>query len=624
MLSMNQFSLSSRIIAGAIMVLLLSILIIVPFLLNRLQGVIDEAEVRELRALKSNLVNAIDAESRRALAMSAVLAKIPEVQQALADQDRDRLAAWFLPGFSALKKDHSVAQFQFHLPPAVSFLRVHKPEKFGDDLSGFRKTILATNRDRKLVSGLERGVAGLGVRGLSPIEWQGQSVGSVEFGLSFGQPFFEQFKEQYGADAALRLLDGAGYQTFASTMGDTPLMSSEALSEIRAGEMRVEPHDVAGRPHAVIGSLIRDFSGEPVGVLEVALDRSSYLQRAATARNAALLIALLTLAVGVAISVLVARSISRPIRATTAAMQNISEGEGDLTLRLDDSGQHELSHLARQFNAFVSRMQDTLLDVRLSADRVFQTSEDIAYSSQELAARSDEAAASLEETSAAIEQITATVALGAESASRATQLSGTATESVTRGAEHMAALRTTMEDVQAASVRVTDILALIDSIAFQTNILALNASVEAARAGEQGRGFAVVANEVRALAERTKDAAREIREVTEQSVSTADQGIHRVQDVDSAMESIMSSIASVNDSLRAISEGSREQSISLGEVNAAVTQLDSVTQQNTSMVNENSSAVAEMRNLAEQLNQLIGSFKLDEKSALPSTRSSAG
>jgi methyl-accepting chemotaxis protein len=450
MITLDRVPLAGRIITGLLAVLLLAVLVIVPFLLNRMNSVIGEAEERELNALKVNLVNAIEAEAARASSLSALVAAMPTVQRSMAEQQRDPLATEFVPGFADLRTQHGAAQFQFHLPPATSFLRVHRPEKFGDDLSGFRKTIIATNRDQRPISGLERGVAGLGIRGLAPVFSEGLHVGSLELGLSFGQYFFDSFLEQYGVCAALRLIKDDGFETFASTLGDAPLLSTAALMDAVEGGKPIENHQFNGKPVAILGSVIKDFSGQPIGVLEISLDRSSYIARAANARNAALFISVITLIAGLVMAVLVARSISRPIVETANAMREISQGDGDLTMRLDDSGNHELSELSRQFNAFVTRMQDTLLDVRDSADRVLQTADTIAASSQELAARSDEAAASLEETSAAVEEITATVASGAESARQASAMSSSTAEAVQLGNSSMEELRTTMEDIQAA------------------------------------------------------------------------------------------------------------------------------------------------------------------------------
>jgi len=607
---LNHFPIGARIVAGFVAMLLLAVVIIVPFLLNRLDALIQEAEQRELRSLQSNLVAAIEAESRRGSAMSTLVATIPLVQQAFAEGQREQLADLFVPGFQTLRGQHGIAQFQFHQPPATSFLRVHRPEKFGDDLSGFRQTVIETNQKKQPLYGLERGVAGLGIRSLVPVDWQGQHIGSLEFGMSFGQDFFDIFTEEYDAGAALRLPGANAFMTFASTIGDQPLLSQASLEAALRGEQPIERIHNGKTPLAVMGTVINDFSGKPAGVIEIALNRTSYIARAANARNAALFISALTLVIGVLLALIIARTISGPIKQAAAAMSNIAEGEGDLTRRLDASGGDELSELARQFNAFVSRMQVTLLDVRDSARGVNQTSGSIAGSSQELASRSDQAAANLQQTSAAMEEIAATVAHSAESAHQASALSTAASDAAEQGSIGMRELRKTMQAIDEASSRIQDIVTLIDSIAFQTNILALNASVEAARAGEHGRGFAVVAQEVRTLAERSRQAASEIREVTEQSVKTSQFGTAKVRQASESMETIMNSIKNVNDVLEEISASTREQSAAVAEVNTAVTELDTVTQQNAAMVNNTSSSAAQMSTLAEHLNALIDAFEL--------------
>src|SRR5690606_20921882 len=145
--------------------------------------------------------------------------------EAMALDDRIRIHMMLVPAFQALKKDYAVDQLQFHTPPATSFYRVHMPGKSGDDLSSFRHTVVETNPTRKPIQGLEKGVAGLGIRGVVPVYHQDSHIGSVEIGMTFGQPFFDEFKNRYGVDVALRLADGEDFKTFASTYGDDSLLT---------------------------------------------------------------------------------------------------------------------------------------------------------------------------------------------------------------------------------------------------------------------------------------------------------------------------------------------------------------------------------------------------------------
>ncbi|MFY0989109.1 methyl-accepting chemotaxis protein [Halomonas sp. C05BenzN] len=322
--------------------------------------------------------------------------------------------------------------------------------------------------------------------------------------------------------------------------------------------------------------------------------------------------ALLLVGVAAATTWLVRRTI-RPIRRTAEAMRDIARGQGDLTRRLAVERRDEVGELAQQFNAFVSRMQETLREVRSSTHSVHRAAEEIAQGSDELATRTEQAAANLQETSASMEEITATVNHSTESAEQANQLVQ-ATASVAReGESAMQGVERTMTDIDTSAGRISEIITLIDGIAFQTNILALNASVEAARAGEHGRGFAVVAQEVRTLASRSGDAAREIRELIDASVAHTREGSEIVQRAGATMQEIVTSVARVTDVIAEISAGAREQNSGIGQINTAVAEMDTMTQQNAAMVQQSSTAASDMRRHAERLNGLIGTFVLGEE-----------
>ncbi|TFH87782.1 HAMP domain-containing protein [Billgrantia azerbaijanica] len=319
-----------------------------------------------------------------------------------------------------------------------------------------------------------------------------------------------------------------------------------------------------------------------------------------------------------------ARRTVKQVRYTATTIKEIASevaaGKGDLTRRLTVRSHDEIGKLGEQFNAFLSRMQSMLRDVRHSANAVNRAANDIAQGSEELATRTDQAAANLQQTSSAMEEITSTVENNAEHTEHADRLVKSTADVAQQGQVAMQGVEKTMDDISRSSSQIGDIVSMIDSIAFQTNILALNASVEAARAGEHGRGFAVVAQEVRKLAQRSAEAAREIKGLIESSAKLSQDGTQIVQRAGETMREIFESVGQVTAVISEISAGSREQSVGIGEVNTAVNQLDTMTQQNAAMVEQSSTTAAQMRRQAEQLSALIDSFVLGDEEGRSASR----
>ena len=312
---------------------------------------------------------------------------------------------------------------------------------------------------------------------------------------------------------------------------------------------------------------------------------------------------------GLLLYVLTLRVITNPLKQAVAVMAEVANG--DLTAQTPKRGQDEIGSLFDSVNAMVTKLRVTLSEVRRSADSIHHASSEVAVGSLDLSQRTEETASNLQETASSMEQLTSTVKQSADAARQANQLTSSAAEVAARGGVVVSQVVSTMDDINTSSKKIVDIIGVIDSIAFQTNILALNAAVEAARAGEQGRGFAVVASEVRSLAQRSAQAAKEIKELIGASVDKVDSGSRLVADAGKTMQEIVGSVRRVTDIIGEITAASAEQSDGIGQVNISVGQLDSMTQQNASLVEESSAAAESLKEQAAKLSQLVSTFKLD-------------
>ena len=266
----------------------------------------------------------------------------------------------------------------------------------------------------------------------------------------------------------------------------------------------------------------------------------------------------------------------------------------------------------RRFTGLLASIAQVVATVRGAAQSIDVASADIARGGNDLSRRTEEAASSLQQTAASMEQLTATVHRSAQSARQASDKATSAAGAASRGSEVVTQVVSTMGEIRNASHRIADIIGVIDGIAFQTNLLALNAAVEAARAGDQGRGFAVVAGEVRALAQRSAEAAREIKSLIGNSVDRVEAGATLVAEAGSAMHHLLASVREVSDIITHTSNASAEQSVGLGQIHEAVTQLDEMTQQNAALVEESTVAAEAMHRQAGELAQAVAVFSLPQ------------
>jgi len=319
----------------------------------------------------------------------------------------------------------------------------------------------------------------------------------------------------------------------------------------------------------------------------------------------------------------ITRSITSPVAQALGVANTVAAG--DLTSRIDATTQDEMGDLLRALRTMNESLAATVVTVRRGTDLIATAATEVAQGSQDLSSRTEQQASALEQTASSMEQLASTVKQNTDNARQANTLAGTASEVAARGGEVIARVVGTMDEIRSSAGRIGDITSVIDGIAFQTNILALNAAVEAARAGEQGRGFAVVASEVRALAQRSAAAAREIKELIGESTTKVEAGSQLVGEAGATMTEIVDSVRRVTDIMAEISAASVEQSAGIEQINRAVVEMDAVTQQNAALVEQAAAASESMREEARRLAEAVAVFTVDAQgaAAVPAARSGA-
>ncbi|HHD7240135.1 methyl-accepting chemotaxis protein [Enterobacter cloacae] len=327
-------------------------------------------------------------------------------------------------------------------------------------------------------------------------------------------------------------------------------------------------------------------------------------------------IAVLILAVGLlfAVRYWLRHTLVRRMETTVEMLRRVAAG--DLSQPIDTGSQNEIGHMLTELETMRTSLTSTILGIRDSVQRIHTNAQEIAHGNNDLSSRTEEQAAALQETAASMEQIKTTVRQNADNAHAARELAESASHNAHNGGEVMQSLEQIMAQITTSSRQIADINGVIDSIANQTNILALNAAVEAARAGEQGRGFAVVAEEVRNLAKRSADAAKEINQLINTSVNNIDVGSRQVGQASTVMQEIVTSVAQVTQIMGEITSASDEQSAGINQISQAVNEMDLVTQQNAAMVEEAAMAAGELEAQSDALEKLVAQFRLNHESAM--------
>ena len=392
-----------------------------------------------------------------------------------------------------------------------------------------------------------------------------------------------------------------------------------AVSAMKANDVTEASEALRGPVTALFPAVQTDMAALIQLQLDVSKTEFARSQsRYDTARMMAVAEVLIGLLVGITMGAWLISGIMRSLAQATRLVRSVAEG--DLTQRVEITSHDEIGQLLLALRAMNEKLGGIVRQVRTGTDTIANAATEIAAGNLDLSSRTEQQAASLEETASSMEELTSTVRQNADNARQANQMVAAASAIAVQGGQAFSQVVDTMESIKGSSRQVVDIIAVIDGIAFQTNILALNAAVEAARAGEQGRGFAVVAAEVRNLAQRASAAAKEIKALIDKSVGLVDSGNILVGQAGKTMTEIVDSVKKVNGVMAEIMEATLEQSTGIEQVNRAVGQMDQVTQQNAALVEEAAAAAESLQDQAAQLAREVSAFKLDPASpatALP-------
>lgn len=590
----------------------------------------------------------------------------PDVAKALAERDRATLARLVQPVFDEIKKE-GFSQLQFHLSPAISFYRAHSPNKFGDDLSKIRPTVIAANKDHKIVEGLEEGVKGYGFRVVVPVKYQDQWVGSAEYGMDFGADFLNALQTKNAGNYYIYLIDpstsmvknvkenggllvGTGKDDYPLAAGTVKELANGQAQFTRSGD---------GQSNVLLIPF-KDYQGQVKGYIKTVLSREGTVQELNGLIRWISLVGLLVLVFGVAAGYFVSLTFTRPLIQLAENAEVLATGNLKVDIKTNSYGELETLSLAMKkmlentkdicssINHVVSQVEDSTREMSVATDQTSQGADQVAASVSQVAVGAQKIAQRTNEMSVQSEGINESVQALAGHMERIAGSNADVTAQTLRGEETMQDLSESMrifvakvEEIQSESRilkeqtgQIRGITQIITGISDQTNLLALNAAIEAARAGEAGRGFAVVAEEVRKLAEGSRQSASQIAGLIDQvalnvenSARSTEEAVNLIEEQSGIGDRAMGQFKEISLGTQAVShllgemDGEVQQVLQMGQaVTRSVSEIANMSQEDAAAAEEIAASTQEMsatinmiRESTQQLMLLMTEMKTQSK-----------
>ncbi len=607
------------------------------FSLTSMNRLIDNAKQAALQAELAVLEQDIKKETLAAEMVAAQLATNPGVQERFAARDRKALLDYLAPTLENQRARYLVEQIQFHTPPGTSFLRVHNPSQFGDDLTQTRPFVVLANKEQKVVSGLSKAAGGYAVRGVVPMRWKDQPIGTVEVGIQAGDAFLKKLQADYAVHGRLYAKTADGFEVVGSALGDTEAVDATRLTRALQGERLRFDRDVAGVPMAVMLAPLANSEGQATAVIEVSMDTSTFVAARTEATRNALLMGVLSMLGALAMAVVLARHLGARMAVVVTGVNRIAQG--DLRPHEALTGGDEVADLDQAAQAMRQRLAALVSEVAENSVKVLAAAEEITQAVQGQAATSSEMSSSVAEITSTMEELSSSSTMIADHSKSVVQVAAGTLDGSRKGAEAMEQVLERMNDISAdnqnslkeiielgaKSKEIGKIMEIINTVADQTKLIAFNAALEASSAGEAGKRFSVVASEIRRLAdsvsastEEISSKINEIQSAISRLVLSSEKGAKGIAAGSAASSATAERLGSIIDAAteastaaEQISLSTQQQKLASGQVVVALREIVTASANTAQSVQRISQISKEMSGLSSRLDTLVRQFQID-------------